>query len=814
MTDINDLKLVVQEQKSCEEPMRKVRLAKNLDALREDMKGRLNAMRVSERRKWWGQFNEADRKWMLHFLFKDEYEFRAFMLPFWGVCILLMIATMLIMRHFGCLYWDKVSLFFGLFSLFFGLFWFYGIHPICGICEEKHWFGVCPYEYTEKAMRDKECMKAMIFVLTFFMGMSAGLAWMTFRPKDMKIMFAVMFALIIIVRIVTLVIKARLRKTRSDGAINSPELSEILFHPSAREGDEPEGFEVIETPVDGAVIKSHLFWNADANKDDVVIFFHGNGEIAADWFPYARQIADAFKANLLLVDYRGYGLSTGTPTYGNMLSDAEAIVDAANARFKRFIHVFGRSIGSAAAIHVAWKCEAMIATLVIDSGFAHLPALIERLGRGKVRSPKLPEGFWDNVGKLRHVSAPTLFLHGVEDIIIPIEAARENFAASESSAKELVELPDAGHNDTVLSTGYFGKIGAFMKPQIENLENRLKEFLEKYPYGQCPRCGSALDEGDVCYNCICPLPTNTGTMPVAPWSADGGVSFEWHGVDNDNDLLVLFQWQPKTAIEHNLTFKPESEWSDEEKERMQRIKASQLRYVATISFYKMFGSHCPLRIFTIERSVHTTTPLFCEWRTGLPNGRCVHGPYVKPEEENAVLDFVVETLTKGKHETLKRIGSVKDGWRLKCDIEHWRTLFLQGKESAATCFANIDKDETRIIADFDLEILSPERWAGKFIYNLPCKFEMGRYCETCLPPPGVPFCALNLKRSPDAAQCSRRYIRLTQTADKSGFKVELLADNDCKVAGIALKKGESAVAKAGDEIAISPDWRFKVVQHK
>lgn len=44
--------------------------------------------------------------------------------------------------------------------------------------------------------------------------------------------------------------------------------------------------------------------------------------------------------------------------------------------------------------------------------------------------------------------------------------------------------------------------------------------------------------------------------------------------------------------------------------------------------------------------------------------------------------------------------------------------------------------------------------------------------------------------------------------------VELLADNNCKVAGIALKKGESAVAKAGDEIAISPGWRFKVVQHK
>lgn len=242
-------------------------------------------------------------------------------------------------------------------------------------------------------------------------------------------------------------------------ALNAPEISKILFHPFAQETDEPEGFEIIETPVDGAILKSHLYLNPDADAGDAVLFFHGNGEIAADWFPYAREIAGAFKANLVIADYRGYGLSTGDPAYGNMLSDAEATVVAVRERFKRFVHVFGRSIGSAAAIHVAWKGKAD--ALVIDSGFAHLPALIERLGRGKVQSPKLPRGFLDNADKLKGIRIPILFQHGEEDGLIPIEAARENFAVAASSAKRLIELPDAGHNDTMLSPGYFGEIAGF-----------------------------------------------------------------------------------------------------------------------------------------------------------------------------------------------------------------------------------------------------------------------------------------------------------------------------------------------------------------
>lgn len=129
-------------------------------------------------------------------------------------------------------------------------------------------------------------------------------------------------------------------------------------------------------------------------------------------------------------------------------------------------------------------------------------------------------------------------------------------------------------------------------------------------------------------------------------------------------------------------------------------------------------------------------------------------------------------------------------------------------------FHNFDEEATRVPAHFDLEILSPAKFAGKFLDRLPAKFEMGRRSETKKPPEGVPFCALNLKGDPDAGSCSRRYIRFSMTEAKDGFNVDLLADNDCKVGGTTLRKGENAVAKPGDVISISPNWSFKVVPRK
>ena len=251
--------------------------------------------------------------------------------------------------------------------------------------------------------------------------------------------------------------------------LDAPEISELLFYP--RPNKETNGLEPTETHVNGAVLGG--LWREHPDSDDVLLFFHGNGEIALDWSGLIGQYAMALDASVWIVDYRGYGRSTGTPTYGAMLSDAEAIFAALaereGVRGRPFRHrfVFGRSIGSAPAIHLAWRFPDRVNALVVDSGFAHVTELVRRFRESRNLlggAPVTAKGFPDNVDKLRSCPMPTLLLHGVADRVIPVEEARENFAASAARGKRLVEIPGAGHNDLLYRarTGdlYFGALRA------------------------------------------------------------------------------------------------------------------------------------------------------------------------------------------------------------------------------------------------------------------------------------------------------------------------------------------------------------------
>lgn len=127
-------------------------------------------------------------------------------------------------------------------------------------------------------------------------------------------------------------------------------------------------------------------------------------------------------------------------------------------------------------------------------------------------------------------------------------------------------------------------------------------------------------------------------------------------------------------------------------------------------------------------------------------------------------------------------------------------------------FFNFEEDAER--AHFDLEILSPAKWAGRIADKLPSKFEMGRYGNSNKPPEGIAFAALNLDGDQNVQCCSRRYLVFLMTESKDGFNVDLLADNDCKVTGTSLSKGDSAVAGPRDTIEIAPDWKFRVVRRE
>lgn len=226
-------------------------------------------------------------------------------------------------------------------------------------------------------------------------------------------------------------------------------ISTILFHPRAEEpGYVPTGIRT-ETASGNAKIGGYL--HLHPRSDTLLLFFHGNGEIAADYDDIASFFTDC-GISFWSVDYRGYGRSTGQPAYSHMFDDAKALLNdvsrvaQAVGRPFRHILVMGRSLGSASAIFLASHHGSKLSGLILDSPYADGLKLIYRLSGMALKKEDLPE-FADNIDLMKTADLPTLIIHGTIDQIIPITDARDLYYACPNAIKRLVEISGAGHND-------------------------------------------------------------------------------------------------------------------------------------------------------------------------------------------------------------------------------------------------------------------------------------------------------------------------------------------------------------------------------
>src|SRR3990172_11975924 len=103
-------------------------------------------------------------------------------------------------------------------------------------------------------------------------------------------------------------------------ALDQPELLQFVFYPRRDVSPPPPGAADYPIPVAPGVALACRLHTAD-KAAPTILFFHGNGEVMSDY----DDIAPAYGRlgiNLCVVDYRGYGASTGRPTIAAMLTDA------------------------------------------------------------------------------------------------------------------------------------------------------------------------------------------------------------------------------------------------------------------------------------------------------------------------------------------------------------------------------------------------------------------------------------------------------------------------------------------------------------
>ncbi len=248
--------------------------------------------------------------------------------------------------------------------------------------------------------------------------------------------------------------------------LDRPEILSVMFYPRRDMTPGPPESVDLRISVDGAELHARFYPNDPAGP--VVLFFHGNGEVVADYDDVA-PVYHHFGMSLLAADYRGYGQSSGRPAFTTMLADAHAVktaafahLDAAGFGGPRFL--MGRSLGALSAVELAATDAEGFAGLVLESGAAGIRGWSRFARPGEDPAP------WEELraaqlARMAAVTLPLLTIHGAEDELIPVQSALDVQAALGSASKRLLVIPHAGHND-LMAVGlrqYFEALAAFVQ---------------------------------------------------------------------------------------------------------------------------------------------------------------------------------------------------------------------------------------------------------------------------------------------------------------------------------------------------------------
>ena len=224
---------------------------------------------------------------------------------------------------------------------------------------------------------------------------------------------------------------------------------QLIFFPGigrddpATPADYGLAFEDLRLPTEDGE-RLHAWYVPAPGARGTALLFHGNaGSIAARaaWLPMFQRL----RLNALLVEYRGYGRSSGNPSEQGFHLDARAALahlTAERATPATSVVVFGESLGGAVAARLA--AEQPVGAVVLMSSFTSVPDLAAGL------YPFLPVRLlarydFDSLARMQRIAAPVLVAHSPDDEIVPFAHGRRLYEAAREP-KAFLELA-GGHNE-------------------------------------------------------------------------------------------------------------------------------------------------------------------------------------------------------------------------------------------------------------------------------------------------------------------------------------------------------------------------------
>lgn len=190
--------------------------------------------------------------------------------------------------------------------------------------------------------------------------------------------------------------------------------------------------------------------------DSLILYFGGNAEEVSWMLDHGARRTSGM--GWLLVDYRGYGGSGGSPSEKALVADAVRWYDTM-AKHYQSIYVFGRSLGSGVAVQLA--AQRPTAGVILIAPFDSLVEVAKR------HYPLLPVDWmlkhrFDSAALAPQISAPLLCIVAMSDDIIPAVHSQRLYEAW-AGPKRWIGLDGAGHNSTDDAANYWASIVAFLK---------------------------------------------------------------------------------------------------------------------------------------------------------------------------------------------------------------------------------------------------------------------------------------------------------------------------------------------------------------
>lgn len=208
-----------------------------------------------------------------------------------------------------------------------------------------------------------------------------------------------------------------------------------------------------------------LFLKPEGKSKATILFFQGAGGNPTSYLEITKPLVKA-GYQVMMIGFRGYGKSSGTPTHQNIQQDAQKFLDYALAQpevKKQKIIVYGASMGTQVATNLTTNNPVKIHALVLDgtiSSFTDLAVHFAPAQESLIRQVPFPYSAEEDI---KAINIPKLFIHSKEDKMVPYAQAEKVFANAAAPKDFLNYSGDHLAAMKIVSTEIISKIDAFVK---------------------------------------------------------------------------------------------------------------------------------------------------------------------------------------------------------------------------------------------------------------------------------------------------------------------------------------------------------------